>query len=276
MNLNIETSGTELRFLADGAEVARYESTDAFKPHFRRLLSPAGHSMVVCQPHDHVHHKGCFFGLATREFNFWEESASPSNPTPTGRQVSCTLKLDHASGSEVGFTQMLHWAGLDGTPVFDEERQIRLRVAAEGYVWTWRTRLASLCDNELAMSPWSMANARGEKINYHGLAFRLRRDFSGMGGNTVLLDGKPATFADALGTTPVSAVTFIGSVDEFRPVPRIALTLRQAQPGVLFILENPFAWISAGPSNLAPVAWPRGTMWEQTYTFTVADVPPAA
>jgi hypothetical protein len=273
MHLQIETQGAQLRFIADTAEIGLYESSDAFKPHFRRLRTPAGHSPIVCQPHDHVHHKGCFFGLVTREFNFWEESASPANPTPTGRQVSLGLQFDRASGKDVSVTQSLRWEGLDSTPVFDEARTLGVRAVDKGFAWTWHTRLTSLRANELVPSPWAMANARGVKVNYHGLGFRLRRDFSGMGGNTVLIEGKPSTFADALGAAP-SEVTFIGSIDEIRPVPRISLTLRQADPGALFILENPFAWISAGPSNLTPVALPRGTTWEQTYLFTVADAPP--
>jgi hypothetical protein len=272
MNFRINTEGTRLNFFADDREVAVYESEDAFKPHFRLLRSPAGHSFVVCQPHDHIHHKGCFFGLATREFNFWEETASPANPTATGRQASRKLRVEIAMGVEVGFTQILRWEGLDGAAVFDEERRLRLRFTAKGFIWTWHTRLTSLRDNELVMSPWSMANIHGVKINYHGIGFRLRRDFSGMGGNTILLDGLVTTFADALGAAP-STASYIGSVDGIHPVPRLALTLQQTQPGALFILENPFAWLSAGPSNLGPVALPRGSSWEQTYTFTLADVP---
>jgi hypothetical protein len=126
------------------------------------------------------------------------------------------------------------------------------------------------------MSPWSMANARGIKVNYHGLGFRLRRDFSGMGGNTVLLDAHATSFADALGQVPAAGVTYIGSIDEIHPAPRVALTLQQAQPDALFILENPFSWLSAGPSALAAVPLPRGAIWEQTYTFTVADATSAA
>jgi Methane oxygenase PmoA len=276
MNLKIETHGTQLHFLAEGAETAIYESADPLKPHFRRLRTAAGHSLVVCQPHDHVHHKGCFFGLATREFNFWEESASPSNPTPIGRQVSRALKIETITGPEVGFMQSLRWEGSDGTPVFDEMRRVRMRPITDGFAWTWHTRLTSLRDNEFAMSPWSMANARGVKVNYHGLAFRLRRDFSGMGGNTLLLDACATPFADVLGATPAAGVTYIGSIDEIHPVPRIALTLQQAQPDALFILENPFAWLSAGPSALASVPLPRGTTWEQSYQFTVVDAPSAA
>lgn len=272
MNLALETRGTQLHFLAGGAESAVYESADPFKPHFRRLRSPAGHSLVVCQPHDHVHHKGCFFGLATREFNFWEKAATPSNPTPPGRQVSQALTLDQTSGPKIGFAQTLSWAGCDGTPVFTEQRRIRMERSAAGFVWAWQTRLTSLRDNELVLSPWTMANARGVPVNYHGLGFRLRRDFSGMGGNAVALDGQPASFADALGAAPAE-VTFTGSIDEIRPVPRIVLTLRQDRPDPLFILENPFAWLSVGPSNLAPVALPNGSTWEQTYTFTLADAP---
>jgi len=275
MQFKIEYAGTRLRFLANGAEIGVYESVDPFKPHFRRLCTPAGHSLVVCQPHDHVHHKGCFFGLATSEFNFWEESVSPSNPTPTGRQVSRDLQLHREAGTDLEFTQTLRWEGLDATPVFDEKRTVGVRSVDNGFVWTWRTELTSLRDNTLAFSPWSMANARGQKINYHGLGFRLRRDFSGMGGNTLFLDGSPSPFADALGAV-ASKATFIGSIDEIHPVPRIALTLQQSQPGALFVLENPFAWLSAGPSNLAPVVWPRNATWSQTYVFTVADASPSA
>ena len=194
----------------------------------------------------------------------------------TSLQGSDVMAEMERTGTEVGFVQALRWQGVDGTPVLDEERILRLSSTDERFNWTWRTRLVSLRDNVLAMSPWSMANAQGTKVSYHGLGFRLRRDFSAMGGNTVLLDGRPSTFAGALGVAPASAVTFIGSIDEYHPVPRVALTLRQAKPGALFILENPFAWLSAGPSNLAPASWPRGHVWEQAYTFTISDTSPIA
>lgn len=273
--MRLQQHGTRFRFLSGNTEVGLYESGDTYKPHFRQLRSPAGQALIVCQPHDHIHHKGCFFGLQTSDFNFWEEATHPDNPTPPGRQTNRDTRIEQADGPEVTLLQALRWEGEDHTPVFDETRRLSAQHTAQGITWTWYSRLAALRDTTLVPSPWSMDNGRGQKVSYHGLGFRLLRDFSGMGGNTLQLDGQPATFAEALGTTP-HQVTYTGSLDGRHPIHRIALHFSQAQPDPIFILENPFAWLSSGPANLQAHTIPTNTTWEQTYHFTITDIPPAS
>lgn len=250
-----------------------YRADDSHKPHLAKLRSPAGYDLIVSRPHDHPHHKGAQFGLRTTDLNFWEERALPANPTPTGVQTPKTLNLLSTWGATASFEQTLLWTAEDGSlPTFAERRVISCEDTGAGFRWRWHTALEPLRDVELAMSVWSMARPDGRKVNYDGFGFRMRRDFSGTGGNQLVLDGRDTSFADALGTTPAK-LEFTGSIDETLPVRRISLTLEQTRGGALFTVENPFAWVSVGPSNAAPVRWARGQVWEETYTFTVADAP---
>lgn len=266
----IEKGGT-LEIWSGDRLAGVYRADDSHKPHLSKLRSPAGFDLVVCQPHDHPHHKGAQFGLRTTDLNFWEERAIESNPTPTGVQTPQALRITSAWGAVASFEQELLWSAADGSlPTFHERRTVSCEDTGAGYRWRWKTSLEPLRDVELAMSVWSMARPDGRKVNYDGFGFRMRRDFSGTGGNELVLDGRPSSFADALGATPAK-LAFTGRIDETLPVRRISLTLEQTRGGALFTVENPFAWVSVGPSNAAPVRWARGQTWEETYTFTVAD-----
>lgn len=274
--MKIIGKGGLLEFWSADHLVGVYRADDPFKPHLSRLRTPAGHDLVVSRPHDHPHHKGVQFGLRTADLNFWEEQPLPANPLPTGVQHPRALDIDAPCGAVAGFRQELLWAAPDGSlPTFSEQRILRCEDTGRGYRWTWQTALTPLRDVELAMSVWSMPLPDGRKVNYDGLGFRLRREFSGTGGNELRLDDRPAAFADALGATP-ARIEFTGRIDAIWPVPRVTLTLEQTRAGALFTVENPFAWISVGPSNAAPVRWRRDAIWRETYTFTAADAPPAA
>lgn len=268
----IEKGGT-LEIWSGDRLAGVYRADDSHKPHLSKLRSPDGFDLVVCQPHDHPHHKGAQFGLRTTDLNFWEERAIEANPTPTGVQAPQALRVTSAWGAIASFEQELLWSAEDGSlPTFLERRIITCADTGAGFRWQWQTALEPLRDVELAMSVWSMARPDGRKVNYEGFGFRLRRDFSGTGGNELRLDDRLTTFADALGATPAK-LEFMGRIDETMPVRRISLTLEQTCGGALFTVENPFAWVSTGPSNAAPVHWARGQTWEETYTFTVADAP---
>ena len=77
-----------------------------------------------------------------------------------------------------------------------------------------------------------------------------------------------------MGLTP-SRVTFIGHIDGTWPVPRVGVTMTQAQRNGLFIYETPFAFMALGPSNLAERPLAAGEVLHENYTVTVADLPTA-
>lgn len=248
-----------------------YRADDWHKPHLSKLRSPDGYDLIVSRPHDHPHHKGAQFGLRTTDLNFWEERASDANPTPVGVQAPKALRIVSGWGKTAAFVQELLWSAEDGSlGTFRETRCISCEDSGSGFRWRWQVAMEPLRDVGLAMSVWSMARPDGRKVNYDGFGFRMRRDFSGTGGNELRLDGRETSFADAPGAEP-GRIEFTGRIDETWPVRRISLSLEQTRRGALFTVENPFAWISVGPSNAEPVHWARGKTWEETYTFTVAD-----
>ncbi len=113
----------------------------------------------------------------------------------------------------------------------------------------------------------------------HGV--RLCREFGGGTRNNALQidddpvqwnrNSKPFDFATAMGLTP-ARVVFIGHVDGTWPVPRVGVTLAQAQKNGLFILEEPFAFMALGPSNLAERPLAAGTVLREHYTVTIEDL----
>ncbi|MDO8545008.1 MAG: PmoA family protein [Opitutaceae bacterium] len=280
--MRMKISADAVEFLtSDGALAGRYNYTDAFKPYVHPLQSPKGHSVSLVSPHDHQHHKGLMYALRIPELNFWEERSTLPGEA-VGRQRHLAFSEQRESGGEAGFTQTLSWepAG-GGEAVFEETRRISCRRDGAAFVWTWDTTLKSRRATRLVQSQWSHKKPDGGKINYHGLGLRLRREFGGGTRNNGLqLDDAPIRwnkgsarfdFTTAMGATPARA-TFIGSIDGIWPTPQVAVTLAQGQRNALFVMEEPFAFFTLGPSNLAERPLAAGETLREHYTVTVADV----
>lgn len=269
-------------FLGPGEVVAgRYNQTDAFKPHLHPLRSPRGHVISLVSPHDHKHHKGLMYALRVPDLNFWEETSTLPGEV-VGRQRHIAFADVCASGDEVGFTETLSWEPAQGgSAVFTETRRISCRREGEAFVWTWQATLLVQRATRLVQSQWSFKKADGQRINYHGLGLRFRRDFGGGTRNNALqLDSGPVRWnrnaspfdvTTAMGATP-RTVTFIGSIDGSWPVAQVAVSLAQQQENGLFIMEVPFAFLALGPSNLGEVPLQAGDTLHEHYTVTVADV----
>ena len=272
--MNLLQTDTHIDFMAGGRLAGRYELADPFKPYLHPLHTPDGHCVTVAMPHDHKHHKGVMYALRTAAVNFWEEA-----PTRLGELVGVERHLGFprlvADGDEVGFEEDLLWAAQDGTnETFRERRSIfcRLEPDRQGYRWRWENRLVAASDLTLMQSPWSRQLADGRLINYDGLGVRMRREFGATRGSHLLIDGEQLKVADGMGRRP-AAVTFVGSLDGYFPVRRAAIQVTQHHaPHALFPLEDPFAFISVGPSNDAPVKLSRGQVLAERYEILVRDV----
>jgi len=260
----------------DGALAGRYVFEDEFKPYLHPLLTPRGVPVSAFMPHDHKHHRALMYALRTEDVNFWEEySTLPGEQV--GRQVHRGLSDVVVEGETVGFSQALDWSpvGSDAL-IFREARQISCRRGDDpsGFTWTWRTRLTAETDLTLRMSQWSAVRPDGRRVNYHGLGLRLPREFGGAQAELgVRADDAEVEIADALGSTP-QRLEFRAAADGFWPVRHAGLRFTQGQRNALFIMKDPFAYISFGPSNHAPLDLSRGDRIEETYRLDVFDADP--
>lgn len=272
--MDLQIGPTAVDFVAAGRLASRYVFGDEFKPHLHPLNTPAGDTLSLASPHDHKHHKGLMYALRTEDVNFWEEVSTLPGEVP-GRERHERFVSVAERGASVGFVEELTWlSDAGGPPTFRERRSLSCREAAgdHGYEWHWTTELAAQRDVELVMSQWSARTAAGIPVNYHGLGIRFRRDFGCTGGNALVLDGVETPFADGMGRVPEEA-EFRGSLDGSSPAGRAGVRVRQDQANALFVLEAPFAFMSLGPSNLAPFRMAAGQRLVERYVVTVFDLP---
>lgn len=280
--MRLDVTPTYVDFLAGNRQAGRYVYDDPYKPHLHPLSTPAGHPLSLVSPHDHKHHKGLMYALRTRQVNFWEEYVTRAGEA-VGRQRHEAFEAVEEEGERVGFAERLTWLAEDDSRVtFDERRTLHCRSLGsadsaagdgkppEAFEWTWRTRLVARRAMELVKSQFSVPNAAGDPINYHGLGLRLRRDFGCTGGNRFLVDGHERSFSDGLGAVARS-VAFEGSLDGTVPVEGAGVRIEQEQEHGLFVLETPFAFLSLGPSNLEAVSLEAGDRLVETYTVTAYD-----
>jgi Methane oxygenase PmoA len=258
-------------FVANTGVIAgSYRFDDEFKPHFHPLRTPAGRTVSSCCPHDHKHHKGLMYALRTERVNFWEERS-----TLPGEQVGRIEHIkfvaqSHRDGA-AAFEEELVWRSTaDATEIFHEKRAVACRSHNGAFIWDWETRLQVLVDCTLITSQWSERLSDGTVVNYHGLGLRLTREFACTGGNRLLLDGQPLSFQEGMGRSPQEA-TFLGCFDGQWPPACASVTFRQKGRNGLYVRENPFAFLSMGPSNLSPVRLCSGSSLIEAYTVSVQD-----
>jgi len=263
-----------LSFHADDGRLAgRYAYADPFKPSLHPLTTPGGLTVSAFMPHDHKHHRALMYALRTPDINFWEERSTLPGEV-VGRQEHRGFEAIDREGETAGLAQSLLWSAEDGSlPTFTETRHVScsLSPAGDAFVWEWSSELTVLRDSELIMSQWSAPRRDGRLVNYHGLGLRLPREFGGsMADVTIRVDGLPVDVAEAMGAVP-QTVEYTAAVDGYWPVRRAGIRLGQSQPNALFILKDPFAYLSLGPSNLAPRPIHRGERIVERYRIEVFD-----
>jgi Methane oxygenase PmoA len=269
--MRLELTKHYVDFVSESSLAGRYWYQDSFKPHIHPLNTPDGHTLSLRSPHDHPHHKGLMYSLRAADINFWEEYAT-TEAEKVGHQRHDTFCELITEGEEVGFTEQLTWLASDGSlETFDEQRSLTCSYvggASTYFRWKWSTRLVAKRDLTLTLSPWSVTNNRGHRINYHGLGLRLRRDFGCTGGNKLLLDGQPVSFEEALGLAPNEA-TFIGTLDETSG--KAGVTIAPCASHGLFVLQSPFAFISFGPTVLGASVLRTEDTLNDSYSISVFD-----
>lgn len=253
------TVGETVVFRDAGRVFGTYHHLDEFKSYFRGLCTPGGKDVVGVPLRGHPHHKGLQFGLCASDVNFWEEHEADEpkdRRLPIGRQQTTRLDI-LPPGEGVGFAQEVRWATATEC-TFTETRRISVEKVRGAYRWTWRTTLIAQRDVDVITSVW---NGPG----YCGLGLRLACD--------LFLDG---TVVPALGPGAIPAsVTFRGR--------GAAVTFHQDKPqaNVLFVsrydagkgctADEPFAFLSLGPTNAQPRPLGTGETMEGSYVVTVAD-----
>jgi hypothetical protein len=212
------------------------------------LKTPKGYTLSLRSPEDHKHHKGLFYGLRTQHVNFWEEYSTKPGET-VGQQHHTSFTSTAFEGDQVGFTESISWKAKDGSLLFMEQRTVRCAIEAGRFAWTWLSDLQAQQDITLTTSQWSKPDRCGRLVNYHGLGPRFSRDFGRAGEKELRLDRKPVSFLDALGEQP-GEVQFVASLDRKAPVKSAGVTFSVQPRTGLFIMDEPFAFLSLGPTVL--------------------------
>jgi hypothetical protein len=248
----------------------RYCYTDPFKCYLHPLNTPKGYPISLRSPPDHKHHKGLMFGLRTQQVNFWEEYGTKPGEL-VGRQHHTGFASTVFAGDQVGFKESISWKAEDGSLLFLEHRTIHCATEAGRFTWTWISDLQAQQHLTLTISQWSIPDRHGRLVNYHGLGLRFSRDFAGTGGDELLLDGKPVSIRDALGEQP-DEVQFLGSLASTMPVKKAGVSL-SAQPRTgLFVMREPFAFVSLGPTVLGGYDLRAGQYIRNAYLIKVFDL----
>jgi Methane oxygenase PmoA len=273
--MHLTVTDRSVEFYYGSVLAGRYVYVDPFKPHLHPLNTPAGFTVSLRSPHDHPHHKGLMYALRTSDVNFWEEYATTEREK-VGRQRHEAVLHIIDEGERVGFTERLDWSAVDGAlSTFEETRTLNcgFHTGDRSYFyWEWSTELVAKRNLTLITSQWSIPDATGRPINYHGLGLRFRRDFGCTGGNQLLLDNESVTFKKALGCQP-REVTFIGTFDETYPAKRAGVSVAPAANHGLFVLESPFAFLSFGPTALGSRQLAPGDRLTDSYSISVFDIP---
>lgn len=166
------------------------------KPFFHPLCTPAGHTLSLFEPHDHVWHRGLWFAFKfVNKDNFWEEN------DPYGVQrTTLPPTIEHRPGGAIVVTSTLKWVAPSGDTVINESRRFTWsRFADDAYLIDFETTITPTVDvvlDRTIFTTWG---------GYGGLVFRGSRNWQ----NTRLLFsdgttsdrpiGYPATWCDLSG-----------------------------------------------------------------------------
>jgi hypothetical protein len=257
-------------FLSGARLAGSYRYTDSYKSYIHPLNSPKGYTVSLKSPEDHLHHKGLMYGLRTDRINFWEEYSTMQNEL-VGRQRHIEFLSIELEGSPVGFIENISWETVQGAPVFLEQRTVQCAVEEGRFVWKWISDLQAQEEIKLIASQWSKPDKNGRLVNYHGLGLRFRPEFAATYKKTLSLDGKVTSFADALGQEPEEAC-FCSNPGSAEMGEGVGVTLSATPRTGLFAMEDPFVYLSLGPTILGGFQVRSGERICNGYKVTIFDL----
>lgn len=141
------------------------------KPFFHPLRTPAGFTLSLFEPHDHVWHRGLWFTIKfINGENFWEE---PENGNFGTQVTPVPLTLTPKADRSLHLDQCLEWTRPGGAGlVFREERQIVYRPLDDAsYALDWDVALTAQADLLLDRTPFTTWGG------YGGLTIRGNRNW---------------------------------------------------------------------------------------------------
>jgi hypothetical protein len=269
MSMRLLVRRESIDFLCGGRLAGSYCYTDTFKGYIHPLNSPRGYTVTDKSPKDHIHHKGFMYGLRTNHINFWEEYATMQDEL-VGRQRHTEFVSMELDGSSVGFVESISWETERGAPVFLEQRSVHCELEEGQFVWKWASELQAQEETKLITSQWSKPDKNGRLVNYHGLGLRFRQEFATTNKKTLRLDGKPTSFADALGQMP-EEMRFLANPDGTDSGEGVGVTLSATPRTGFFAMDDPFVYLSLGPTILGGFQVRPGDRICNAYRVTIFD-----
>lgn len=139
------------------------------KPFFHPLTTPAGYTLSIFEPSDHVWQRGLWFAIKfVNGHNFWEEKEHPF-----ATQVTQAPPDVSHNGPMVTVDSTLVWHGSDGSPLMDEMRTFDYSpIDQDAYALDFTITLMPRVDVEFNRTPFN-----GKWGGYGGMAFRGNRNW---------------------------------------------------------------------------------------------------
>ena len=139
------------------------------KPFIHPLRTPAGHTLSLAEPYDHLWHRGLWFTFKfVNGDNFWEENVDHGV-----QRIEDVPDISHAEKDEVAIRMNLGWIQpRTGDMVLKEERHISYRCGDDADTFDWTTSLVAQRNVTLDRTPYTTWGG------YGGLSFRGARGWA--------------------------------------------------------------------------------------------------
>lgn len=259
--LTINLSDRLLEIREGNSPVLQYKYREVpFKPYAMSWFTPKGVNILRDSPEDHKHHHGLMHAITLDDINFWEEIPG------CGKQLHRAFSTVFTNPKQVGFTEMLLWAGPeDRKGMLLEQRSLAhyLTGNASARLLTWQSVLRIPKDGK---------NITLAGKIYHGLGMRFPV-FMDKTGTFLFASDETGAFDDGPHHLAQAAWCAYTLNDGEHPVTVAMFSAKEnPRPTLWFTMLEPFSYL-AGTLDLSrdPITLEAGKALTMKYGLAAWD-----
>ncbi|MBT2512334.1 PmoA family protein [Arthrobacter sp. ISL-30] len=251
------------------------EQRESPRPFFHPVRTPAGDTVSIYRPHDHVWHKGIAWSLPHfGDDNFW---GGPSYRRGRDYQwLPNNGRMDHVKILESGivgdtfrFSHELSWQARSGLKVVEETRSFEVAPGADRDSWIllFESAMTNVSGQDVQIG--SPTTEGRDNAGYGGLFWRGPRSFTGGS-----ICGPSESGGEELRGARSPWMAFVGQHDEtsrFSTVLMLDDDRNAQHPPQWFARSEPFACLGPAPFFSEEVTFAAGGTMVNRYAVVIAD-----